>query len=170
MIDREEIKKHKSTAFSTHHDEYTLPDKETMQKYNPKNYKKNNFISVPIDKDSIECVQIKLKNYEAKDAVLVVDDHLIFGYGEHKSYVSDQIQKANDKLLKYLHKKEMAVFAEKIAKFAHLAGDGKDKYIKALEIGFNDIDVMVYEERCDGSKKFTDDEFKQLLDDCHVKY
>lgn len=144
MIGREEIKKHKSTAFSTHHDEYTLPDKETMQKYNPKNYKKNNFI--------------------------IVDDHLIFGYGEPKSYVSDQIQKANDKLLKYLHKKEMAAFAEEIAKFAHLAGDGKDKYIKALEIGFNGIDVMVYEERCDGSKKFTDDEFKQLLDDCHVKY
>ena len=159
MIDREEIKKHKSTAFSTHHDEYTLPDKETMQKYNPKNYKKNNFISVPI-----------MNKYEAKDAVIVVDDHLIFGYGEPKSYVSDQIQKANDKLLKYLHKKEMAVFAEKIAKFAHLAGDGKDKYIRALEIGFNDIDVMVHEERWDGSKKLTDDEFKQLLDDCHVKY
>ena len=161
MFDREEIKKHKSTAFSTRHDEYTLPDKETMQKYNPKNYKKNNFISVPIDKDSIECVQIKLKN---------VDDHLIFGYGEPKSYVSDQIQKANDKLLKYLHKKEMAAFAEEIAKFAYLAGDGKDKYIKALEIGFNDIDVMVHEERLNDSKKFTDDEFKQLLDDCHVKY
>ncbi len=157
MIDREEIKKNKSTAFSTRHDEYTLPDKETMQEYNPKNYKKSNFISVPIDKDSIECVQI-------------VDDHLIFGYGEPKSYVSDQIQKANDKLLKYLHKKEMAVFAEEIAKFAHLAGDGKDKYIKALEIGFNDIDVMVHEERLNDSKKFTDDEFKQLLDDCHVKY
>ena len=157
---REEIKKHRSTDFSTRHDEYTLPDKETMQEYNPNNYKKNNFISVPIDKDSIECVQIKLKN----------DDHLIFGYGEPKSYVSDQIQKANDKLLKYLHKKEMAVFAKKIAKFAHLAGDGKDKYIKALEIGFNDIDVMVHEERWDDSKKFTDDEFKQLLDDCNVKY
>lgn len=111
-----------------------------------------------------------MNKYEAKDAVLVVDDHLIFGYGEPKSYVSDQIQKANDKLLKYLHKKEMAVFAKKIAKFAHLAGDGKDKYIRALEIGFNDIDVMVHEERWDGSKKFTDDEFKQLLDGCHVKY
>lgn len=158
MIDKEEIKKHKSTAFSKRHDvEFTLPDKDMMKEYNPKNYKKNNFISVPIDKDSIECVQI-------------VDDHLIFGYGEPKSYVSDQIQKANDKLLKYLHKKEMAVFAEEIAKFAHLAGDGKDKYIKALEIGFNDIDVMVHEERLNDSKKFTDDEFKQLLDDCHVKY
>lgn len=67
---REEIKKHASTAFSTHHDEYTLPDKETMQKHNPKNYKKNNFISVPIDKDSIECVQIKLKNN-----VYIVIDH-----------------------------------------------------------------------------------------------
>ena len=109
MIDREEIKKHKSTAFSTHHDEYTLPDKETIQKYNPKNYKKNNFISVPIDKDSIECVQI-MNKYEAKDAVLVVDDHLIFGYGEPKSYVSGQIQKANDKLLKYLHKKRNGCF------------------------------------------------------------
>lgn len=111
-----------------------------------------------------------MNKYEAKDAVLVVDDHLIFEYSEPKSYVSDQIQKANDKLLKYLHKKEMAAFAEEIAKFAHLAGDGKDKYIKALEIGFNDIYVMVHEERLDGSKKFTDDEFKQLLDDCNVKY
>ena len=64
----------------------------------------------------------------------------------------------------------MQIFAKKIAKFAHLAGDGKDKYIRALEIGFNDIDVMVHEERLDGSKKFTDDEFKQLLDGCHVKY
>ena len=83
----------------------------------------------------------------------------------------------------------MQIFAKKIAKFAHLAGDGKDKYIKALEIGFNDIDVMVkdkyikaleigfndidvmvYEERLDDSKKFTDDEFKQLLNGCHVKY
>lgn len=41
-----------------------------MQKHNPKNYKKNNFISVPIDKDSIECVQIKLKNN-----VYIVIDH-----------------------------------------------------------------------------------------------
>lgn len=156
MFDREEIKKHRSADFSTRHDEYTLPDKETMQEYNPNNYKKQ-FYKRPIDKDSIECVQI-------------VDDHLIFGYGEPKSYVSDQIQKVNDILLKYLHKKEMAVFAEEIAKFAHLAGDGKDKYIRALEIGSNDIDVVVHEKRWDGSKKFTDDEFKQLLDDCNVKY
>ena len=28
----------------------------------------------------------------------------------------------------------MQIFAKKIAKFAHLAGDGKDKYIRALEI------------------------------------
>lgn len=71
MIDKEEIKKHKSTAFSKRHDvEFTLPDKDMMKEYNPKNYKKNNFISVPIDKDSIECVQIKLKNN-----VYIVIDH-----------------------------------------------------------------------------------------------
>lgn len=77
--------------------------------------------------------------------------------------------------LKWLYKKQQAIFAKKIAKFAHLAGDGKDKYVRALVIGFDDIDVDVDvteipQEQYGGSKKFTDDEFKQLLDDCNVKH
>ena len=111
-----------------------------------------------------------MKDYEANDAVLVVNGHTIYGFTESDTYVSRQIQKAEESFRKKTNQALMQIFAKKIAKFAHLAGDGKDKYIKALEIGFNDIDVMVHEERWDDSKKFTDDEFKQLLDDCLVKY
>lgn len=111
-----------------------------------------------------------MKDYEANDAVLVVNGHTIYGFTESDTYVSRQIQKAEESFRKKTNQALMQIFAEKIAKFARLAGDGKDKYIRALEIGFNDIDVMVHEERLDGSKKFTDDEFKQLLDGCHVKY
>lgn len=65
MIDREEIKKHKSTAFSTRHDvEFVSPDKDMMQEHNPKKYKKyfnSKVIMLPVAKDDISYIEIHFK-------------------------------------------------------------------------------------------------------------
>lgn len=73
MIDREEIKKHsreeiknhKSTAFSKRHDvEFALPDKDMMQEHNPKKYKKyfnSKALMLPVAKDDISYIEIHFK-------------------------------------------------------------------------------------------------------------
>ena len=62
---REEIKNHKSTAFSKRHDvEFTLPDNDMMQEHNPKKYKKyfnSKALMLPVAKDDISYIEIHFK-------------------------------------------------------------------------------------------------------------
>ena len=65
MFDREEIKKHRSTDFSTRHDvEFVSLDKDMMQEHNPKKYKKyfnSKAIMLPVAKDDISYIEIHFK-------------------------------------------------------------------------------------------------------------
>lgn len=66
-----------------------------------------------------------------------------------------------------------AILAEKLDRYAGLAGDGKGKYIYAVINPFLPIDIKVFvtehfHEAFGGCWRLTDDEFKQLLDDFNV--
>lgn len=110
-----------------------------------------------------------MKKYEAKSATLVIDGHTICGFADVKPYITPVV-KANEAFRAKLEKILEDRFVEKVAKYCFFAGDGKNKYVRAHIISFDpiDLDVDVTEECMEDYTKLTDDEFKQLLDDCNV--